>query len=386
MKKIFFVFGTRPEAIKMAPAVKELKTHKKNFMVKVCVSAQHREMLDQVLEIFNIKPDYDLNLMKKGQSLEHITSKCLLGFTEIFKKDRPDLILVHGDTTTSFAAALSAFYQRIPVGHVEAGLRSFDLNNPYPEEANRLLTDRLCDLFFAPTYLSKQNLLTEGIPKDKIYITGNTVIDALFMAIKKKRSFENPELKKFFNNKQNTHNARLVLVTAHRRENFGKPLEDIFLALKEIADKYEDVKIIYPVHMNPNVLIAANRILSNHKKIHLIPPVNYLDLINLMKMSYLIITDSGGIQEEAPALGKPVLVLRKVTERPEGVKAGTVKIVGTNRQKIFNSIKELLENNKAYNAMAKARNPYGDGKAGARIAQAIKYYFSLSNTKPIDYH
>ncbi|OGS20813.1 MAG: UDP-N-acetylglucosamine 2-epimerase [Elusimicrobia bacterium RIFOXYA2_FULL_40_6] len=375
MKKIFFVFGTRPEAIKMAPVIKELKTHKKDFIVKVCVSAQHRQMLDQVLEIFDIKPDYDLNLMKKGQSLEHITSKCLLGFSEIFKKDRPDLVLVHGDTTTSFAATLSAFYQRIPVGHVEAGLRSFDLNNPYPEEANRLLTDQLCDLHFAPTALSKQNLLAEGISKDKIFITGNTVIDALFAALKKKHSFEKPEPK-----------SRLILVTAHRRENFGKPLEDIFLALKSIADKYEDVKIIYPVHMNPNVQKATKKILSNHKKILLIPPVNYLDLINLMKASYLIVTDSGGIQEEAPALGKPVLVLRKVTERPEGVKAGTVKIVGTNRQKIFNSIKELLENKKAYNAMAKARNPYGDGKASERISREIKHYFSLSKSKPADYH
>ncbi|OGS20594.1 MAG: UDP-N-acetylglucosamine 2-epimerase [Elusimicrobia bacterium RIFOXYA2_FULL_39_19] len=373
-KKILFVFGTRPEAIKMAPLVKEMQEQKASFDVKVCVTAQHRHMLDQVLDIFEIKADYDLNIMEKAQTLFHITSACLLGLEAVLKKEKPDLVLVHGDTTTSFAAALGAFYQKIPVGHVEAGLRSFDLDNPFPEEANRVLTDRICSLLFAPTPLSKNHLLKEGVSTKKISVTGNTVIDALFLALKKKHTVKNMPLLKFLNHKNSK--CRIILVTAHRRENFGKPLENICTALRKTADNFKDIHIIYPVHLNPNVQKTVNTILAGHERILLIEPLDYLDLINLMKLSNIIVTDSGGIQEEAPALGKPVLVLRKVTERPEGIKAGTVKLTGTDKNKIIRELSLLLKSKKHYNKMAKAKNPYGDGKASRRIISSIKTFFN----------
>ncbi|MFN3967025.1 MAG: non-hydrolyzing UDP-N-acetylglucosamine 2-epimerase, partial [Endomicrobiia bacterium] len=353
MKKILCIFGTRPEAIKMAPVIKQLEKTR-DLSVKVCITAQHRHMLDQVLEVFEIKPDYDLNIMQEGQSLYHVTCACLERLEKVLEKEKPDLALVHGDTTTTFASTLACFYKKIPVGHVEAGLRSFDKFNPYPEEVNRVLTDKLCDLLFAPTKIAKENLLKENIPFEKIFVTGNTVIDALFLALKKKHKFRNSFLKKKFDNIYNqVSSTRYILVTAHRRENFGKPIENICLALREIAEKFTGVEIIYPVHLNPNVQSVVKKILPNHPRIHLIEPLDYLDFINLMKISYIVVTDSGGLQEEAPALGKPVLVLRKVTERPEAVLAGTAKVVGIEKNRIFSSIKELLENKNVYNKMAK---------------------------------
>jgi len=382
MKKILCIFGTRPEAIKMAPVVKHLENSK--FKVKVCVSAQHRHMLDQVLEIFEIKPDYDLNIMQEGQSLYHITTSCLERLRNVLDKENPDLALVHGDTTTTFASALACFYKKIPVGHVEAGLRTYDNFNPYPEELNRVLTDKICELLFAPTKTARENLLKENVPPEKIFVTGNTVIDALFLALKKKHKFRNPLLKKIFKNRQCQSTSQLkryILVTAHRRENFGKPIENICYALRKIAEEFNDVEIIYPVHLNPNVQSAVKKILSNHPRIHLIEPLDYLDFINLMKNSYIVVTDSGGLQEEAPALGKPVLVLRKVTERPEAVLAGTAKVVGVEKNRIFSSIKELLENKNVYNKMAKAKNPYGDGRASERILRIIESFFSSRAVK-----
>jgi len=383
-KKIMLVFGTRPEAIKMAPIVEQLKKYRHEFVTRVCVTAQHRQMLDEVLAIFHITPHHDMNIMQDGQSLYHITGAALTRMEPILKKEKPDLVLVHGDTTTTFAASLAAFYQRIPVGHVEAGLRSHNKRQPFPEEANRLLTDALCDLYFAPTATSKKALRRENVPEKNIFVTGNTVIDALRMVLAKPRLFAHPELKKIFT-RPAAATGRLVLVTAHRRENFGEPIENIFRALLRVAREHPDARIVYPVHMNPNVMEPAHRILGNVANIHLLPPLNYDDLARLMQMAVLVVTDSGGLQEEAPSLGKPVLVLREVTERPEAVKAGTVKLVGTDEEKVYGEICRVLGDRRTYRNMAQAVNPYGDGKAAWRTVEAIRYYFGLRATRPSEF-
>ena len=359
------IFGTRPEAIKMAPLVKELGKHNQINSV-VCVTAQHREMLDQVLEIFNVKPDYDLNIMKKGQSLTEITARVLEGLDGVIKKVKPDIVLVHGDTTTTFAAGLAAFYNQTKVGHVEAGLRTFDKYFPYPEEINRKLTGAIADFHFAPTVRNKQNLIRENIHEKDIYITGNTVIDSLETTVKKGYVFEDALLKKL-----PYEQGKIVLVTAHRRENLGEPIENICRALKAIATKHTDVHIVYPVHLNPVVRKTASEILSGVERVHLIEPLQVQELHNLMNRCYMVLTDSGGLQEEAPSLGKPVLVLRNETERPEAVDAGTVKVAGVNEQRIFKMACELIEDTASYNKMAKAVNPYGDGKASKYIVQFI---------------
>jgi UDP-N-acetylglucosamine 2-epimerase (non-hydrolysing) len=381
-KKVMLVFGTRPEAIKMAPLVKEFQRHRSEFTTCVCVTAQHRQMLDEVLKIFAITPDYDLNIMQEGQTLFHITSAALCRMEAVLKEEKPDLVLVHGDTTTTFAAALAAFYQHIPVGHVEAGLRSYDRTQPFPEEANRLLTDALCDLYFAPTSTSKKALLKENIDPAKIFVTGNTVIDALRMVLAQKRSLAHPVLKKIAGSLTK---KRVILVTAHRRENFGKPLEEAFTALARVARKYPDVQIVYPVHLNPKVQEPAYRILGGQDNILLLPPLNYADLAHLMDLACLVVTDSGGLQEEAPSLGKPVLVLREVTERPEAVKAGTVRIVGTHEKTVFSRICQVLDDRTLYHRMAKAVNPYGDGKAAQRTVDAVRYYFGSARRRPNEF-
>ncbi|GDG36311.1 UDP-N-acetyl glucosamine-2-epimerase [Escherichia coli] len=369
-KKIMVVFGTRPEAIKMAPLVNEISNNKA-LELRVCVTGQHREMLDQVLEIFQIKPDYDLNLMKSGQSLNDITSSILINIKCILQEYKPDLVLVHGDTATTFAVSLAAYYEKISVGHVEAGLRTGNIYSPWPEEANRKLTAVLAKYHFAPTFSSKENLIREGCVPDNIIVTGNTVIDALHLAkekinndiqlsdkLKQEFSFLEPEKK-------------IILVTGHRRESFGKGFEDICDALAIIARSYKDIQIIYPVHMNPNVRGPVNRLLSNINNIYLIEPLQYLPFVYLMDKSYIILTDSGGIQEEAPSLGKPVLVMRDTTERPEAILAGTVALVGTDKNKITEKVKELIENTEVYKKMSAAQNPYGDGKSCQRIVNAI---------------
>lgn len=377
--KVMTVFGTRPEAIKMAPLAIELKKYD-NIESIVCVTAQHRQMLDQVLELFKITPDYDLDIMKTRQTLIGITTKVLEGLDEVIKKEKPDIVLVHGDTSTSFVAALAAFYNQISVGHVEAGLRTYDKYSPFPEEMNRCLTGRIADLHFSPTNQNKENLLREAISNDKIFITGNTVIDALKTTVKDDYVFENEEIGKIdFNS------SRVITVTAHRRENLGEPLENICTAIKNIVLTHEDVEVVYPVHLNPVVRETVFSILSGLDRVHLIDPVDVNELHNLMARSYMIMTDSGGIQEEAPALGKPVLVLRKETERPEAVKAGTVKIAGTDLAEIETLANELLENKDEYNKMAHSANPYGDGNASARIAEAIKFEFSLTKERPADF-
>ncbi|MBN1621915.1 MAG: UDP-N-acetylglucosamine 2-epimerase (non-hydrolyzing) [Endomicrobiales bacterium] len=375
-RKILIAFGTRPEAIKMAPLIEQFKAYRSRFNVKVCVTAQHRQMLDSVLDIFKIKPDYDLNIMQEGQSLYHITCEALKRSEKILEKEKPDLVLVHGDTTTTFALTLSSFYQKIPVGHVEAGLRSYDKHHPFPEEANRLLSDSLCTLHFVPTRTAKKALIKENIDKSSIFITGNTVIDALHMVLSRKYSSSNIHF---------LSSIPSILVTAHRRENFGKPFNNIFRALKRVAEKYPQVNIIYPVHMSPNVHGPAHKILGKTKNIILFPPVNYCDLAKFMESSYFVVTDSGGLQEEAPSLGKPVLVLRKVTERPEAVNAGTVKVIGTDEKKVFKEICRLIEDKKAYNKMARAVNPYGDGKAAKRTIEAIMYYFGFRSARPDEF-
>lgn len=373
--KILTVFGTRPEAIKMAPLVDALNKDT-DFESKVCVTAQHREMLDQVLELFAITPDYDLNIMKAGQSLSEITSKILLGLEPILKEFQPQLVLVHGDTSTTLSAGLAAFYQQIPIGHVEAGLRTGDLSSPWPEEGNRKLTGAITKLHFAPTASSQTNLLNEGVPTDKIAITGNTVIDALMMVSNKLN--DNTQLAKSLDAQfpQLDASKKLILVTGHRRESFGNGFERICEALAELASKHADIQILYPVHLNPNVREPVNRILQGHDNIHLIEPQDYLPFVYLMNKAYLILTDSGGIQEEAPSLGKPVLVMRDVTERPEAVNAGTVQLVGTDKQKIVRSIEKLLQDEILYNKMSRAHNPYGDGQACQHIIAKIKQHFS----------
>jgi len=366
MKKIICIFGTRPEAIKMAPVLKELQKKKDLFKTVVVVTAQHRQMLDQVLRLFNLQSDYDLNIMQESQTPYHVTTSSLSRLEKVINRENPDFILVQGDTTTTFAAALAAFYQKVPVGHIEAGLRSYDRFNPYPEEVNRLLTDALCDLHFAPTPTAKRNLLKENIKKESIFVTGNTVIDALYLALKKPHRFRNSVLKRIDFNKK-----RIILLTAHRRENWGIPLENICLSIKKLIHKYDDLEIVYPVHLNPKVKNVVYKILKNFPRIHLIKPLDYLDFINLMNKCFLVLTDSGGLQEEAPSLGKPVLVLREVTERTEGVKAGTVRIVGLSKERIFKETCKLLDNKRVYNRMATAVNPYGDGKASQRIVSAL---------------
>ena len=370
-KKVITIFGTRPEAIKMAPLVKELEK-REEIESKVCVTAQHREMLDQVLNLFDIKPDFDLNIMKTKQTLTGITNKVLEGLEEIFKEEKPDMILVHGDTTTTFAGALAAFYQQIKVGHVEAGLRTFNKYFPFPEEMNRKLTGSLADLHFAPTKGSKENLLREGIDENIIYITGNTVIDAMLHTVEDNYVFENDEL-----NKIDYKNKKVIMITAHRRENWGEGIENICTALNKIVEENEDVELVYLVHLNPVVKDVVFERLGGNDRIHLLSPLDTKETHNLMNKSFMIMTDSGGLQEEAPHLGKPVLVLRDVTERPEAVEAGTVKLVGTNVEKIVTEANKLINDKEEYNKMSKAINPYGDGIASQRIADAILKYFDL---------
>lgn len=376
MKKILLVFGTRPEAIKMAPLVKEFQKDKVNFNTKVCVTAQHREMLDQVLELFEIVPDYDLNLMKPGQDLYDITSNVLLGMKDVLSDFNPDIVLVHGDTTTTSSTSLAAFYQQIKVGHVEAGLRTHDIYSPFPEEANRLITGILANYHFAPTVTSQDNLLKESKDSKNIIVTGNTVIDALFLALNKIKNDKELESKiknQILNlNYDIKEDKKIVLVTGHRRENHGQGFINICEALKSIALNNLDIDIVYPVHLNPNVQKPVKEILSNISNIYLIEPLQYEQFIYLMDKSYFIITDSGGVQEEAPSLGKPVLVMRDTTERPEALEAGTVKLVGTDKELIIEEAQKLIDNKIEYEKMSKSHNPYGDGKACEKIVQFIK--------------
>ena len=370
--KVFVVFGTRPEAIKMAPVVHTLRN---KFDVKVCVTAQHRKLMDQALDIFEITPDFDLDIMKPEQDLFDVTSNVLFGMRKIFSQEHPDIVLVHGDTTTSMATSMAAFYLQIPVGHVEAGLRTYNINSPFPEEFNRQLTGRIAQFHFAPTEGARQNLLNEKIPDNHIYVTGNTIIDALYSIINKARAVDFLEdtidAMQFLNSGKNNL-PRIILVTGHRRENFGHGFEEICQALKDIAIENSDVQVIYPVHLNPNVRRPVNRILSGINNIHLIEPMGYLSFIKLMDLSYLVLTDSGGIQEEAPSLGKPVLVMRDRTERQEAVKAGTVKLVGTKKKDIVRAVSELLTNNDIYINMSKVHNPYGNGEASQIICQVLE--------------
>lgn len=362
MIKVMSIFGTRPEAIKMAPLIKELEKRKEIKSI-VCVTAQHREMLDQVLDTYKIIPDYDLNIMKQGQTLGDVTTRALNGLEKVIREVKPDIVLVHGDTTTTFAGALAAFYNQVAIGHVEAGLRTWDKYSPFPEEMNRQMVDCMTDMYFAPTNLSKENLLKENREKSKIYVTGNTAIDAMLTTVDE--NYTHPELE-FIKDKE-----RLILLTSHRRENLGEPMRNIFRAIKRIMDEFEDVKVIYPIHKNPIVREIANEVFAGSDKIHLIEPLEVFDFHNFQNKSYMIMTDSGGIQEEAPSLGKPVLVLRDTTERPEGIEAGTLKLVGTDEEMIYNEAKKLLTNKEEYNRMSRACNPYGDGHASKRIVDAI---------------
>jgi len=371
-KKIITIFGTRPEAIKMAPLIKELEK-REEIESKVCVTAQHREMLDQVLGLFDIKPDFDLNIMQTKQTLTGITNRVLEGLEEVFKEEKPDMILVHGDTTTTFAGSLAAFYQQIKVGHVEAGLRTFNKYFPFPEEMNRKLTGSLADLHFAPTKGSKENLLREGIKENDIYITGNTVIDAMKHTVEENYNFENDELNNIDFSK------KVIMITAHRRENWGEGIQNICIALNKIVEQNSDVELVYLVHLNPVVKDVVFERLGGKDRVHLLSPLDTKETHNLMNKSYMVMTDSGGLQEEAPHLGKPVLVLRDVTERPEAVEAGTVKLVGTDINQIVNEANELLRNPEAYFKMSKSINPYGDGIASKRIVESILRYFDLSS-------
>ena len=374
--KVMTVFGTRPEAIKMAPLVKELAKNDDKIESIVTVTAQHREMLDQVLKIFEIRPDYDLNIMKDRQSLIDVTTRSLEGLNKVFQEVKPDIVLVHGDTTTTFVASLAAFYNSIPIGHVEAGLRTWNKYSPYPEEMNRQLTGVLADLHFSPTSQSRENLLTENKPEESIFVTGNTAIDALKTTVK--TNYSHPVLDKLGND-------RLVLMTAHRRENTGKPMENMFRAIRRLVEQHDDIQVVYPVHMNPVVREIANRILGENNRIHLIEPLDVIDFHNFASRAYIILTDSGGVQEEAPSLGVPVLVLRDTTERPEGVKAGTLKLAGTEEETIFQLANELLSDKENHDSMAKASNPYGDGLASKRIVEAILYHFKLTDEKPMTF-
>ncbi len=371
MKKILFIFGTRPEAIKMAPLVKAFEADPSNFLISICITAQHREMLDPVLKLFDIKADFDLDIMQPNQTLCDMTVAIFLKLKMVLKQCKPDLVLVHGDTTTTFTASLSAFYNRIPVGHVEAGLRTYNMSSPYPEEFNRQLTSKIANYHFAPTVSSQQNLLQENVPAKQIVVTGNTVIDALQWVLARIKS--EPQRRQQMANILNIDEIkRFILVTGHRRENFGNGFENICFALKQIAERQPEVDIIYPMHFNPNVREPVQRLLNGISNIHLIEPLDYEPFVYLMSRAYLVLTDSGGIQEEAPSLGKPVLVMRDTTERPEAVEAGTVKLVGTKCETIVTEVLDLLEQDKLYARMSKAHNPYGDGHACARIVNALK--------------
>lgn len=380
MLKVLTIFGTRPEAIKMAPLVQELNSRPDKIKSLVAVTAQHREMLDQVLELFDIIPDYDLNIMKEGQTLYDVTTRALEGLKNVLIDCNPDLVLVHGDTTTTFVAALAAYYRQIPVGHVEAGLRTHNKYSPFPEEMNRHLTGALAEYHFAPTEMAMQNLIRENISQENIFVTGNTVIDSLKATVKENYVFSDPLL-----NKIDFGHQRVLLVTTHRRENLGEPMRAIYLALKEIVETHLDVAVVFPVHKNPAVRRVVNEVLGNMPRVHLIEPLQYEPFINLMQRCYLVLTDSGGMQEEAPSLGKPVLVLRDTTERPEAVDAGTVKLVGTDREAVLSVTKELLNNSEAYKSMAEAINPYGDGLASKRIVDFICYKFHLSEEQPLEF-
>ena len=377
--KVMSVFGTRPEAIKMAPLVKTLEKEINTESI-VCVTAQHREMLDQVLRDFNIEPDSDLNIMKAGQTLEDITVRALKGIREVIREVQPDIVLVHGDTSTTFAASLAAYYNQTKVGHVEAGLRTYDKYQPFPEEMNRRLTGAIADLHFSPTEPSKKNLLKENIDENIIFITGNTAIDALKTTIDDSYKFTVDEI-----NSIDYQNKRVITITAHRRENLGEPLENICKALRRIANEYEDVELVYAVHKNPAVSNPVHNILGGHGRIHLLDPLDIKDMHNLMNRSYMVMTDSGGLQEEVPSMGKPVLVLRNVTERPEGVEAGTLKLAGTDEDTVYSMAKELLDNGDEYRKMAVAKNPFGDGNASERIVRAILYSFGINKERPADY-
>ncbi|WP_435038840.1 non-hydrolyzing UDP-N-acetylglucosamine 2-epimerase [Latilactobacillus curvatus] len=372
--KVMTVFGTRPEAIKMAPLVLALKERADEFEAVTVVTAQHRQMLDQVLEIFKIKPDYDLDVMKQRQTLSEITSNVLMNLDKVIATEKPDIVLVHGDTTTTFAASISAFYNQTAIGHVEAGLRTWDKYSPFPEEMNRQLTDVLSDLYFAPTSQSEANLLQENHPQKAIYITGNTAIDALKQTV---QSDYNHSILDVVDA-----DKRMILVTMHRRENQGEPMKRVFKVMRQVVETHDDVEIVYPVHLNPVVQEAAQDILGNHQRIHLIDPLDVVDFHNLAARSFFIMSDSGGVQEEAPSLGKPVLVLRDTTERPEGVEAGTLKLVGTQPEQVHDAMVELLDDQAVYDAMAHAKNPYGDGQASQRILDAIAYHFGQSKEKP----
>lgn len=375
MKKIMAIFGTRPEAIKMAPLVLEMKKDE-DIEPVVVVTAQHREMLDQVLTTFDITPDYDLNIMKAGQTLSEVTGRVINGLESVIKEVKPDMILVHGDTTTTFAGSLAAFYNEVDIGHVEAGLRTHNKYSPFPEEANRQMTGVLADLHFSPTEDARQNLLNEAKDDTKISVTGNTAIDALATTVDE--NYHSDIIEKHKDNK-------VVLLTAHRRENIGQPMHNIFGAVRQIVDEFEDVTVVYPMHKNPKVREIAQQYLGDHERVELIEPLDVLDFHNFAARSHLILTDSGGVQEEAPSLGKPVLVLRDTTERPEGVKAGTLKLAGVEQGNIYNMTKELLTDEELYNKMSQTQNPYGDGQASRRICDNIKYYYGITKEKPISF-
>ncbi|HDV5927340.1 TPA: UDP-N-acetylglucosamine 2-epimerase (non-hydrolyzing) [Staphylococcus aureus] len=375
MKKIMTIFGTRPEAIKMAPLVKALEQEKMLEPI-VVVTAQHREMLDSVLSTFEIKPKYDLNIMKSGQTLSEITSKSITQLEQVIQLEKPDMVLVHGDTMTTFAGGLAAFYNQVPIGHVEAGLRSYDKYSPFPEEVNRQLVGVLADLHFVPTKNAASHLLNEGKYSESVVVTGNTAIDAMKYTVDD--NYKSNIMDKY-------HDKKFILMTAHRRENLGQPMENIFKAVRRLIDEYTDLALVYPMHKNPKVRDVAHKILGGHDRIELIEPLDVVDFHNFAKKSYFILTDSGGIQEEAPSFNKPVLVLRSVTERPEGVEAGTLKVIGTNKQNVYQAAKELIDDERLYHQMSEASNPYGDGFASERIVNHIKYYLNLITEKPSDF-
>lgn len=375
--KVMTVFGTRPEAIKMAPIVLELQKHPETIEPVVAVTAQHREMLDQVLNLFHIKPDHDLNIMAAGQTLFDITTRAMMGLDKVLTEEKPDIVLVHGDTTTTFAGALAAYYHQTAVGHVEAGLRTHNKYSPFPEEMNRRLTGCIADLNFAPTGTSEANLLAENVPPESIFVTGNTVIDALHHTVRDDFEFKDASLQDV-----DFAHKRIILVTTHRRENLGEPMRHVYKALKQLTEEFDDVEIVFPVHKNPKVREVVNEELGGLEKVHLIDPLDYEPFANLMHRAYLILTDSGGVQEEAPALGKPVLVLRDTTERPEAVDAGTVKLIGTDRERVYKEAKQLLTDKAEYSRMAESVNPYGDGQAARRIIQAILYHYGLADGRP----
>lgn len=375
--KVMTVFGTRPEAIKMAPIVLELAKFPTVITPVVAVTAQHRDMLDQVLNLFHIIPDYDLDIMAAGQTLFDITSKAMMGLDSVLTEEKPDIVLVHGDTTTTFAGALAAYYHQTTVGHVEAGLRTNNKYSPFPEEMNRKLTGSLADLHFAPTMTAQENLLRENVSADKIFVTGNTVIDALHKTVRDDFVFDNALLQNI-----DFENKRIVLVTTHRRENLGEPMRHVYKALKQLTEEFDDVEVVFPVHKNPKVRVVVNEELGHLAKVHLIDPLDYEPFANLMSRSCLILTDSGGVQEEAPALGKPVLVLRDTTERPEAVSAGTVRLIGTDCQRVYEEARQLLTDAQAYSHMSGSCNPYGDGMAAQRIIQAILYHYGIAAERP----